>query len=280
MIDTHVHMNHITEPSERDEQLDAARETGTQLFIEVGSRADNSVKVVDIANSRGDIYCGVAVHPYYVETYDSSKDIALLKGLISENSKKMVCLGECGLHYEGVGSQVAEKQRDLFRDMVRLAREFGLPLNLHSERHSADDLLRILREEKAYEVGGIVHNFQGNLELASRFIDLNLYISAMGFLIHPRADRLRRVFQEASIGQMVISTDAPAAILERADTSDEPYPYDIDKRCEPSLLRYICNKLAEVKEMAVEEVETITTLNAIRALMLPPHARPPSIALV
>lgn len=274
MIDTHVHMNHVTEQSERDEQLDAARETGTRLFIEVGSRADNALKVVEVANSRDDVYCGVAVHPYYVETYDSSKDLALLQRLINENSKKMVCLGECGLHYEGVSSQIAEKQRDLFRDMVRLARDFGLPLNLHSERHSIHDLVRILSEEKAYEIGGIIHNFQGNLELASRFMDLNLYIAAFGLLMHPQADRLRWVFREASIGQMVISTDAPTAILERVDGSDEPYPFDIDKQCEPRLLRHVCDKLAGVKEMAIEEVEAVTTLNAIRSLRLPPHATP------
>ena len=275
MIDTHVHMN-VLEPPERDEQLEAARGVGARVFIEVANSAENSLKVAGLANDHDDLYCGVAVHPYRVESYDPSKDNPLLKRLITENSKKMVCVGECGLDYGAVSPQVAEKQRHLFRDMVRLAREFGLPLNLHSERHSAGDLISILREEKGYEVGGIIHNFQGNGELARRFLDLGLYVSAFALIMHPRAERLRGVFRDVPIGQVVIGTDAPVAKLIRTEDSDEPYPHDMDKRCEPRMLRYICDKLAEIKEMPVEEVEAITTLNASRAFGLPGDARPHS----
>ena len=267
MIDTHVHMN-ILDPTERDKQLQATRQSGTKLFIEVSNRAENSVKVVGLANSYNDVYCGVAVHPSRIESY-APRDIPHLRQLIKENSKKMVCIGECGLDYTDVSPQVAERQRHLFRDMVRLAREFDLPLNLHSERRSAEDLVSILLEEKGYEVGGIVHNFQGDVELARRFQDLNFYVSAYVLIMHPRAERLRGVSRDVPMGQTVISTDAPPAKLLRTDDSNEPYPYDMDKKCEPRMLRYVCDRIAEIKEMNIEEVEAITTLNSTRALRLP-----------
>jgi TatD DNase family protein len=268
MIDTHTHLN-IFEPADREKQIQTAKELGTSLFIEVAGNAKNAPKVLELANSRDDFYCGVAVHPFSVESYDRDHDIPLFRKLIKENNK-VVCVGECGMDYSASPSTaVAEKMRQEFRDMIRLAREFNLPLNMHTDRLSSRDLLTILREEKGYEVGGMIHNFGGNITQAREYLDMGFYISVSVLIQHPLADRLRTIFHDVSIGQMVMDSDAPGAKLERVGESKEPYPYDMDKHSEPRMLRYICDKLGEVKGLPLETVESITSLNAQRLFRLP-----------
>lgn len=268
LIDSHVHLN-IFEASEREKQIDIAKGLGTQTFIEMSISAESVTGALNLAVSRNDFYLGVACHPNLIETYSKEKDLALFKKTIKENQKKVVCIGECGLDYSDGDAQRAEKQRDLFRDMIRLAREFGLPLNMHSERLCTRDLLTILKEEKAYEVGGMMHNFGGNLEIAKEYMDMGFYTSVSVLIHHPMADRLRGVFRDISLGQMVMDSDAPGALLIRIGDSKEPYPFDMDKLSEPRMLRYITDKIAEVKGIPVEEVEAATTLNAVRLFGLP-----------
>ena len=269
LFDSHVHLSHF-EPGDREKQIDTAKSLGTTTFVEVAGSADNVPKVVDLAESRDDFYFGVACHPNRVEMYSGEKDLALFRKTIKEHPKKAVCIGECGLDYGEADDQRAEKQRALFRDMIRLAKEFGLPLNMHSERLCTRDLLTILKEEKASEVGGMMHNFGGNMDIAREYWDMGFYTSVSVLIHHPMADRLRGVFHDVSLEQMVMDSDAPGAKLIRIPAdSKEPYPFEMDKLSEPRMLRYIADKLAEVKGIPVEEVEAATALNAKRMFRLP-----------
>ena len=144
LFDTHVHLSSF-EPGEREKQIDTAKGLGTTTFVEVAGSADNVPKAVELAESRDDFYFGVACHPNRVEMYSGEKDLALFRKTFKEHPEKMVCIGECGLDYGEADDQRAEKQRELFRDMIRLARELGLPLNMHSERLCTRDLLTILK---------------------------------------------------------------------------------------------------------------------------------------
>ncbi|MBI2164881.1 MAG: TatD family hydrolase [Chloroflexi bacterium] len=262
LFDTHVHLSSFP-PGEREKQIDHARRLGTKVFVEMASNGENAERAVRFAESQRDFYSGVACHPNSVEKYDAARDLPIFKRHIKE-SKKIVCVGECGLDYENATPQRGENQRKLFRDMIRLARESNLPLNMHTDRLSVKDMITVLREEKAYEVGGMIHNFGGNLELARQFLDLGFYISVCVRIHHPLDDRLRGVYRDISIGQMVMDSDAPGAKLIRVGDSKEPYPYDLDTKSEPHFLRYICDKLAELKGLPVETVEAVTTLNAKR----------------
>ena len=263
LFDTHVHLSSF-EPEERLKQIDVAKGLGTRVFVEMASSAGRVPGAVGLAESRDDFYFGVACHPMRVEEYSREKDLALFKKTLKEHASKAVCIGECGLDYSEADDQRAEKQRDLFRDMIRLAKEHALPLNMHSDRLSTRDLLTILKEEKASEVGGMMHNFGGNVDIAREYLDMGFYISVSVLIHHPLADRLRTVFREISLGQMVMDSDAPGAKLIRMGDSKEPYPFDMDKLSEPRMLRYIADKIAEVKEIPVEDVERATTLNAER----------------
>ncbi len=269
LIDSHVHLGSF-EPGEREKQIDTAKKLGTRTFVEVAGSADNVPRTVELAESRDDFYFGVACHPNRVEMYSGEKDLALFRKTFKEHPKKMVCIGECGLDYGEADDQRAEKQRELFRDMIRLARELALPLNMHSERLCTRDLLTILKEEKASEVGGMMHNFGGNMDIAREYWDLGIYTSVSVLIHHPMADRLRGVFRDVSIGQMVMDSDAPGAKLIRIPAdSKEPYPFEMDKLSEPRMLRYIADKLAEVKAIPVADVEAATALNASRLFGLP-----------
>ena len=269
LFDSHVHLSHF-EPGEREKQIDTAKSLGTRTFVEVAGSSDGTARAVELAESRDDFYFGVACHPNAVEKYSGEKDLALFRKIIKEHPKKAVCIGECGLDYSEADDQRAEKQRELFRDMIRLAREFGLPLNMHSERLCTRDLLTILKEEKAHEVGGMMHNFGGNVDIAHEYWDMGFYTSVSVLIHHPMADRLRGVFRDVSLEQMVMDSDAPGAKLIRIPAdSQEPYPFEMDKLSEPRMLRYIADKLAEVKGVPIEEVEVATALNAQRMFRLP-----------
>ena len=262
LFDSHVHLGFF-EPEDRKKQIDTAKSLGTRVFVELAVSAETTPKAVELAESRDDFYLGVACHPNRVEMYSGEKDLALFRKTFKEHQKKMVCIGECGLDYGEADDQRAEKQRELFRDMIRLARELGLPLNMHSERLCTRDLLTILKEEKASEVGGMMHNFGGNMEIAKEYWDMGFYTSVSVLIHHPMADRLRTVFRDVSLEQMVMDSDAPGAKLIRIPAdSVEPYPFEMDKLSEPRMLRYIADKLAEVKGIPVEEVEAATALNA------------------
>lgn len=272
LIDSHIHLSYAS-AEERERNLQAAREAGAQAFVAVSENVKNARHVVEVAESTDGMYCGVGVHPRQLHTY-SPEDLEVFRDIIKK-SKKVVCIGECGLDYEGplFGPHLTEeeraREREMFRDMIQLAREVGLPLNMHSDRPSSRDLLNILEEEKGYKVGGMMHNFQASAELAREYLDMGVYISASVTIHHPLANRLRDVFKEVSIGQMVMDSDSPDYKLPRVGDSQEPYPYDMDKVSEPRMIRYIADKIAELKEMPVEEVEAITSLNAKRLFKLP-----------
>lgn len=266
LIDSHVHVTHVA-PDDVQRQIDEARRLGSRLFVEVSTTAANARRVAEFVETRDDFYGGVAVHPWQVETY-ADGDLAVLRRLLL-GSKKMVCVGECGLDYSRADGAIAERQRALFRDMVRLAREVGLPLNLHCDRDSVRDVLAILREERADEVGGMMHNFAGNLDHARGFLDLGFYVSACIMIHHPLAERLRGVYRELSLGQLVLDSDAPGAKFTRLSDDEPPYPYDMDRVSELRMLRYIADKVAEVKGIPAEEVEAATTRNTLRLFKLP-----------
>lgn len=272
LIDTHIHLSYPS-AEERERNLGAARRVGAKTFIAVSNNAENAREAVEIADATDGLYCGVGAHPRQMHTY-SPHDLGLFRDLI-QRSSKVVCIGECGLDYEGplFGSHLTEgeraDQREMFRAMVRLGREFGLPLNMHSDRPSGRDLLDILHEERAYEIGGMMHNFQAGLGEAQEFLDLGVYISASVTLHHPLATRLRGVYKEIPVGQMVLDSDSPEYTLPRVGDGEEPYPYDMDKVSEPRMVKYIAEKIAELKGMPSEVVEAVTSLNAKRLFRLP-----------
>lgn len=257
-IDCHIH-----QPRGRDldEQVRQARENGVGAWIVTGVTVDESAEVVNLVNGRDDFFACVGVHPTRSTTFDDGSIQKLAD--LAASSPKVVGIGEIGIDYERSPIPPEVQQRAL-REQVRLARELKLPVNLHTYgRESAYQLINALEEERAWEVGGVLHNFMGNDEMARRLIDMGIYPSVSVVLMHPPANRLRGVLRNIPLGDLVMDTDWPAAILEGPGASEAPF--DLDKETALINLRRFADKLAEEKELPVEKIMSMIGLNTMRA---------------
>ena len=177
--------------------------------------------------------------------------IGELRRLASSNDKVLV-MSEIGLDFmEGAPDRAA--QYGAFREQIGLARELGLPIVFHS-REAHTDTLRVLREERAYEVGGAMHYFQADEDTARRAMDLGFYISLARPLL--RLPELQRTASKLPLESVVLETDA----------APQPFKSKRESWTEPRHVRPIAEKLAELKGLPVAEVEAVTTGNAASML--------------
>jgi TatD DNase family protein len=169
---------------------------------------------------------------------------------------KVVAIGEIGLDYYWDTSPKDVQQR-VFREQIRLARKVGLPISIHN-RDAHQDVVDILREEKAAEVGGIMHCFSGSWEIARMCLDMNFYISFGGPITFKNARQPKEVLERVPLDRLLIETDSPYLT---------PHPYR-GKRNETAYVRLVAEAAAELKGITLEELAEVTTSNAIRLLKL------------
>ncbi len=268
LIDCHIHPPRVNIPGVRaideatfQEEVRQAREVGVGLWIMPGVTVEDSRAVVERVDGEEDFFACIGVHPNQIDQYreDSFQQL----GDLARSSSKVVGIGEVGIDYETT-RQDPETQRRAFREQIGLARELKLPLNLHTYgKASAMDLIDILHQERAYEVGGVLHNYMGNEDMARRLADMGFYVSVSVVLFHPEADRLRGVYRAVPLGNLVMDTDWPSGLLYR--TGPGEYPFELDVRTHLSHLRRYADRLAEEKDMDVEQVENVITMNTLRA---------------
>jgi TatD DNase family protein len=168
----------------------------------------------------------------------------------------VVGIGETGLDYHWDKSP-KEIQQELFRKQIRLAQKTNLPIIIHN-REATGDVVRILREENAKTVGGIMHCFSGSVETALECIKMNFMISLGGPVTFKNARMPKKVAKEIPLEHLLIETDAPYLA---------PHPYR-GKRNEPSLVPLVAEEIARLKEIPVEEVAKATTENAKKLFKL------------
>lgn len=248
LVDTHAHLDSATFDQDRQEVIARAREAGVSHMVTVGTDLESSRLNIDIAESHSDVFAAVGIHPHDAPTA-TPEALEELKSLIRSRSK-IVAVGEIGLDfYRNRAPQ--DVQRDAFRRQIRLAREVGLPVIVH-DRDAHEETLEILKEEKAAEVGGVLHCFSGDLEMAKACIALGFYISFPGTITYPRNDEARTVVRGVPVDRMLVETDCPYL---------SPQSFR-GKRNEPAFVRHTAEKIAEIKGLTVEDVARITTLNA------------------
>lgn len=249
LIDTHAHLEMREFNDDRDEVIRRAREAGVEYIITIGTTVESSRDAVVLADKYDFIYAAVGIHPH------ETKDILhpayeLLRHLAKH--KKVVAYGEVGLDYYYERSGRAIQQRK-FRDMLREARELGLPVIVH-DRDAHEDTLRILSEEWPPELGGVMHCFSGDIEFARKVMERGFYVSIAGPVTFPKADALREVVRRIPIEQMLIETDAPYLA---------PQAFR-GKRNEPAYVRHTAEMIARVKGLSFEDVARITSFNAMQ----------------
>ena len=250
LIDTHAHIDGRDFAPDFNEMLGRAEEAGLSHIITVGADLESSRAAVNLAAQHDHVFAAVGIHPHdAVRVTEKCYDV--VRELAAANSK-VVAIGEIGLDFYRDRSPHADQEK-VFRRFIRLARELALPIIVH-DRDAHHRVMTILREEKASEVGGVLHCFSGDLQMARECVDLGFYISIPGTVTYANNEQLREVVRGIKIERLLLETDCPYLA---------PVPYR-GKRNEPSYLLITAQKVAELKGLSVEDVGRITSLNARR----------------
>jgi len=246
LIDTHAHLEMPQFDGDRDEVIKRTVESGISLIIDVGSDLSGSRTALELARRYDFIYASAGIHPHEVKgvTIETYKEI---RELLSD--PKVVAVGEIGLDYYKDYSPRDIQQRE-FINQIRIAKEFKKPVIVHS-RDAREDTLKILKDEKVSEIGGIMHCFSGDEEMARRCMDMGFYISFAGPVTYPNADKLRKVVKSIPTNRLLTETDCPYLAPQQMR----------GKRNEPAYVRYVAEKIAEVKGLSLEDIERIIELN-------------------
>ncbi|MBS1211045.1 MAG: DNAase [Proteobacteria bacterium] len=214
----------------------------------IGVSIEGLPGILALAESRANIFATVGVHPEHTEGEDP--DVSRLLDLARH--PKVIAIGETGLDYYWHKDQ-PEWQRERFRVHIRAARQCGKPLVIHT-RDSAQDVLRLMREENAAEVGGVMHCFTENLDVAKAAMEQGFHISFSGILTFKNAAQIKEVAASIPLERILIETDSPYLA---------PVPYR-GKLNEPSYVPHVAAELARLRGISVEEVAEATTENFFR----------------
>lgn len=245
LSDAHTHLDQYSS-EELDQILARAREAHLSLIVSAGTTLESSQACVELAQKHDFIFAGVGIHPMDLKGMVDEALYSSLKSL-AQKSPKAVCVSEIGLDFLPT-SPPKEIQRQAFREQIRLAREIHLPIIFHA-REDHFETLEILREEKAHEIGGAIHYFQGDEKSAKSVLDLGFFISLAKPLL--RLPELQEVVRALPLDRLLLETDS------------FPQPWKKYRRnwTEPYHVIQVARKVAELKQISIEEVASFTTSN-------------------
>jgi TatD DNase family protein len=245
LVDSHCHLNFEPLSTDLDNVLKRAREHGVGHMLCVSVTFEKFPEVRNLAHRHAHVFASVGVHPNEREGHDPSTDelIALA------NDDRVVAIGETGLDYYRTDKGM-EWQQERFRRHIRAARECGKPLIIHM-RDAAEDTIRIIKEEDADRVGGVMHCFTGTWNTAKQAMRLNFYISFSGIVTFKNAGDLREVAKQVPEDRLLVETDAPYLA---------PMPYR-GKTNEPAFVRYVAEGLAAMRKISMNRLSEETTKN-------------------
>ncbi|WP_404460142.1 TatD family hydrolase [Sutcliffiella horikoshii] len=247
LFDTHVHLNADQYEEDLQEVIDRAQAEKVTNMVVVGFDRKTIKRAMELVEKYDFLYAAVGWHP--VDAIDmTEEDLSWIEDLASH--EKVVAIGEMGLDYHWDKSP-KEIQKEVFRKQIQLAKKVKLPIVIHN-RDATADVVQILKEEDAKEVGGIMHCFTGSLEVAKECMEMNFYISFGGPVTFKNAKKPKEVVKEIPMEKLLIETDCPYLT---------PHPYR-GKRNEPGYVRLVAEQIAELKELTIEEVAEKTTANA------------------
>lgn len=256
-IDSHCHLDQPRFDEDRDEVIRRAVEAGVTRMVTIGA-SDGMVTnraAVALAAQYDCVFATVGIHPHDAKLVDDAV-LAELRDLA--RSPRVVAIGETGLDYYYDNSP-REQQRDAFRKFLQLCRDVNLPCVIHL-RDAYDDAVEIMKDEKAAEIGGVIHCFSGDRENARAFLDLGFDLSFSGIVTFKNADELRAVARMVPDDRFLIETDAPFLA---------PIPYR-GKRNEPAYVLQTAAAIAAVRGTTSERIAAIAAANTCRTFRLPP----------
>lgn len=252
IIDTHVHLDDDRYRDDLDLVLKRAREGGVERFIIPGADPKNLKRAIEIAQSNSDVYFAIGVHPYDMEAFDA----AMFEEYI--NHPKCVAVGECGLDYfrlEGSDEEKLrekERQKEVFIAQIEIAKKYKKPLIVHI-RDASRDSKEILLAHGAKDVGGVLHCYNADEELLSLAKE-GFYFGIGGVLTFKNAKKLLHALPKIPQDKLLIETDGPYLT---------PTPHR-GERNEPLYTTFVVKKMSELLEIPLENIEKITTQNALK----------------
>ncbi|SFD72775.1 TatD DNase family protein [Lentibacillus persicus] len=248
LFDTHVHLNADQFLEDREETIQRAFDTGVKYMVVVGFDRKTIPLAIEIAEQYDTIYAAVGWHP--VDAVDMTEDdLTWIEELASH--PKVVAIGEMGLDYHWDKSP-KDSQKDVFRKQIALAKKVNMPIIIHN-REATEDILQLLQEENAKEIGGIMHCYNDSAEYVQTILDMNFYVSLGGPVTFKNATLPKDTAVEVPLDRLLVETDAPFLA---------PHP-NRGKRNEPSYVKLVAEKIAELRGMSFEELSRITTENAL-----------------
>ena len=245
-IDSHCHLDFPELEAERANVLALMQSNAVTHALTISTTLKTFPAVRAVAEAHDNIWCSAGVHPdEQVDDHEAS----LEELLAMADHPKVIAIGETGLDYYRLAEPL-DWQRERFRVHIRAAKQTGKPLVIHT-RNAHADTLRIMREEGAAEVGGVMHCFTEVQEVADAAIAMNFYISFSGIVTFKTARDLKEVAKNVPLGRMLIETDSPYLA---------PMPFR-GKMNQPGYVKHVAEHIAQLRGISVDDVAQATTRN-------------------
>ena len=245
LVDSHCHLDFPDLAGQLPEVLARMSDNDVELAVCIGVNLEDFPAVLALAERSSRLYATVGVHPEYVDVEEP--DEARLLELAAH--PRVIGIGETGLDYYWHKDQPAW-QRQRFRTHIRAAKQCAKPLIVHT-RDSATDTLKVLREEGADTVGGVMHCFTESWEIARAALDLGFYISMSGIVTFKNALQVKEVAQKCPLDRLLVETDSPYLA---------PVPYR-GKRNEPAYVLHVAEEIARLRDLPLDTIKQATTDN-------------------
>lgn len=248
IFDTHAHLDDEIFSENFEQIIKDIKDADVKYVVNPGCDIKTSLKAIELSEKYDFIYCGVGFHPNDTPKA-STKDLDTIKFLAEK--EKVVAIGEIGLdyHYDGYDK---DKQKDFFISQIEIANQLNLPIIIHS-RDASEDTYKIIKTCRHLNTPCVLHCFSQSKEMAKKYLDIGCFLSFAGPVTYKNAQKLQEVAKYVPLESMFIETDSPYLT---------PHPYR-GKKNTPAYVALVGEKIAQLKNISVEEVFETTFNNAI-----------------
>lgn len=259
MIDTHCHIDFQDFDQDRDDVLQRCQSNGVNQLVIPAVSAATFDRTIAICAQYPNLKLALGLHPFFIQSHQP-QDLIELDTLLGNNTlttrSKPVAVGEIGLDFfesRLVSENLKEKQLVFFTKQLIIAKQHDLPVIIHN-RKAHDECLALLRENQVS--GGIIHAFNGSIQQAEKYIELNFALGFGGMLTFERSAKLRKLAKRIPLSSIVLETDAPDMTVSQHQ----------GQRNSPEYLPYVQQALADIKGDSLENIAQTTSLNAKQVL--------------
>lgn len=253
-IDTHAHLTKEEYGNDLEAVISRALEAKVNKIVNASFDFQSALEGIKLSEKYPFIYPSIGIHPHHADTVNNDLIESIKKTLT--NNKKVIAFGEIGLDYyrNPIDKTI---QQEAFKTLLSLAQDFNLPVIFHS-REATEDMIKVIRVANRGKLKGVFHCFSHDEKLWEFAKEQNFFISFTGTITFKKADKTREFLKKVPLESVMIETDCPYL-------APEPFR---GKRNEPSYVRYIAERMAQIRGITIEEVAKVTTENAERFFVI------------